>query len=408
MGGALSTPMGGNVVDINGNLKQMDLFAMCQNSLYFDYFPTSTFYDYLNTQKIQYEFRADSQSQLSLLGEFTPETQSQIPFLYFSINIPPNYSLYSLSMYDTTISSPGIFPTTQYSKENLVFYINDYLVNGPGDIRDLSITSSVGQNDKFTFTFLPMNTASTRSVFTSVTTLSRENNNGYPPNLGYLATGIQSCSDGLFGPVPIGTGGGVVTGDFSLLKVTNSVPTQLSIKLNRVNSNGLYSYSFNTVIPPNAQMLDGCLLSSQQFAVNYFNQPFLSTFQFGDIQLPSLFNGYVYDTSESPQIPANTNTDVKTLMILFSILQFFSGFAIKNKVLVAFGAASFLFSIFIKSKTDFTPSANYDSEIWLPSGSLTFGAQPFMMSSQPFMRSQPLMRSQVRARPTTLQEFLRR
>jgi hypothetical protein len=354
----------GGVSQVNGKVSQMDIQSMCINQLVTGYFTyqdeqdiETNFYSGLSQSRIQYQI---SPKRFNIESEFVGTlvfalSESGIAYTVKEINFTNEIS---------TLIFGENFPlvTTAYSQQNITRFFTEYLNT---DFPELSCTANMGNDDKLTFSFLPA-TSPDPNAWRSVYTTN---------SLDYSSFNIQSITaENTFFSVSFESG--VIRSDSPMVKVTNVVPSQLSTKINVFDTNDFFSYSFNTIIPPNADLGGGCIITNPALSLFYFLE-----FDNPSFGVPYIQDSYLLDTSPSTTDLGNTtitsnSKDIKMLLMLFALLQFAVGVIQKNKIMMASGILFLVISFFLTTSENnsvgtLSVLAPRQSDLWLPSGSLT-------------------------------------
>ena len=173
--------------------------------------------------------------------------------------------------------------------------------------------------------------------------------------------------------------------------VTYQVPQQLSTKLNVYDENeGLYSHSFNSIIPPNAAALDACILTAPFFnslLFNFGDNETIFNFNNPSIFVPQPFDTYVLElsgTSSSSVGGTTQNTNAKLDIIILSVLSFLFGVFKNNAAIILVSFLFFILGITLETTSTVTqnntacgsvPNA-MQSEVWTSDGYLNLRDSP--------------------------------
>ena len=378
MGSGLSAIGGGrNIVDRNGNPQNASVFDMCA-AFYrdsfagsFELFSLTNFYPMLENYKT-----------LFVVDQFIPNSGNGDG----RIN-------YYLSSSDIEILEYGDLATisSQYLEQSLLTSIQDNL-----DLYKMSCTVLMTSEKVLEFRFSATSDETSRCIFIS-------SNNTYSTSFPHVFTGIQiggsNVDSNIVGQNLIdfhatnglvsisGTSAGTYTAFFPVKTVTYQVPQQLSTKLNVHDEYGLYSYSFNTIIPQNAAAYDACFLASPAFVNGLFfptsDEESILNFNNPSIFLPQPFDTYVLElsgTSSSVGTTQNTtqNTSAKLDIIILSVLSFLFGVFNNNAAIILVSFLFFILGITLETTSTVTqnntacgsvPDA-MQSEVWTSDGYL--------------------------------------
>jgi hypothetical protein len=154
--------------------------------------------------------------------------------------------------------------------------------------------------------------------------------------------------------------------------VTNSVPTELSVKMNVYDNNNFFSYSFNSVIPPNADFYSGCLLASP--LLGGLQGPLQPINTLSRLSVPTQIDQYVIDTS-NVEISLNDTTSLKLFTLCCSLLLICTSFYQHDRIMGAFGVLFLVITIlyFLNvSKPSLVSQAPQQSSVWKTDGRLNY------------------------------------
>ena len=346
-----------NMVDRNGTAFESSVIDMCQAGIY-------DLYEFGNLDPdIKFKPFLETYSNLFAVYDksgFETLNANDFPIINYFFSQTDNLSTDSLFLSD---------PIHKYSKQGLLSKIQ-------GQLDEMEMSCSVGMTDGNILEFIFSSTEGTTSRCVFINNDNTEYSiSGYDTFTGiqtggYLTNSFMPGFLNTSGLVSVSSAGGTISGLIPVYSITYAIPNQLSVKFNMVDDNRIHSYSFNSIIPSNANATNACGAASPLTLLLFGGEGgpgFGEILQFNNnpnITFPSLFDSYQLESS-----PIEFNSAKKAVLVCLSVFLFFFSIWQNDFYGCFLSILFFVFSVALETKSE--PASNrHQQDIWTPDGYL--------------------------------------